>query len=128
MTADGNGLYTVRVNNALPDADYHVAVRSRAGAVGDYELRAAFRSAVTSPHEVASGLLTILNPQTTGTIEVTGSALIYFRLSSALTPVVGPSVVVKVYDANNNVRFQLLARAGDAVDGVACSGPVGTAW
>jgi hypothetical protein len=78
---------------------------------------------VTSPHEVASGLLTILNPQTTGTIEVTGSAQIYFRVTSALTPVVGPAVVVKVYDANNNVRFQLLARAGDAVDGVALLGP-----
>jgi hypothetical protein len=123
VTADGNGLYTVQVDNALPDANYDLAVRSRSGAVGDYELRATFRSVVTSPHEVASGLLTVLNPQTTGTIEVTGSAQIYFRLTSALTPVVGPSVTLQVYDANNQVRFQLLARAGDAVDGVALLGP-----
>jgi hypothetical protein len=31
--------------------------------------------------------------------------------------------MVTVYDANNQVRFQLLARAGDTVDGVALLGP-----
>jgi hypothetical protein len=123
VTGDGNGLFTVQVNNALPAVDYHLAVDSRTGTVGDYELNAGFRSAVTSPHPVASGLLTILNPQATGTLQVTGSAQIYFRLTSALTPIVGPSVTVTVYDANNQVRFSLLARAGDMVDGVALLGP-----
>ena len=123
VTGDGDGLYTVQVNNALPGADYHLTVQSRTEAVGDYELQAAFRSTVTSPHPVASGLLTLLNPQTTGTLQVTGSAQIYFRLASALTPIVGPSVTVTVYDANNQVRFRLLARAGDTVDGVALLGP-----
>jgi hypothetical protein len=123
VTGDGNGLYTVQVNNALPGVDYDLVVRSRTGTVGDYQLDAAFRSVVSSPHEVASGVLTVLNPQTTGTLEVTGSAQIYFRLASALTPVVGPSVTVTVYDANNQVRFQLLARAGETVDGVGLLGP-----
>jgi Matrixin len=123
VTADGNSLYTVVVSKALPNADYNLAVRSRSDAVGDYELRTAFRSVVTSPHEVTSGLLTILNPQTTGTLVVTGSAQIYFRLASALTPIIGPSVTVKVYDTSNRVRFQLLARAGDTEDGVALLGP-----
>jgi hypothetical protein len=123
VTADGNGLYTVQVDNAAANADYLLTVHSRTGAAGDYELRAAFRSVVTSPHEVASGLLTILNPSTTGTIQVIGSAELYFRLSAALTPVIGPSVVVQVYDANNVLKFQLLARAGDTVDGAALLGP-----
>jgi hypothetical protein len=123
VQADGNGLYTVVVSNAAADMDYHLAVQSRSGAAGDYELRAGFRSVVTSPHEVDSGLLTLLNPTKTGTLDVTGSAQIYFRLTSALTPVVGPSVVVTVYDAANQVRFQLLARAGETVDGVALLGP-----
>jgi hypothetical protein len=123
VIADGNGLYTVQVDIAAANADYLITVRSRTGAVGDYELRAGFRSVVTSPHEVDSGLLTILNPSTTGTIQVIGSAQLYFRLTSALTPVIGPSVMVRVYDANNVLRFQLLARAGDTVDGVALLGP-----
>jgi hypothetical protein len=123
LVADGNGLYTVVVSSATANADYHLAVESRAGVPGDYELRATFRSVVTSPHQVASGLLTLLNPKTTGSLQVTGSAQIYFRLSSALTPVIGPSVVVRVYDASNNLRFQLLAKAGETVDGVALLGP-----
>jgi Matrixin len=123
LAADGNGLYTVVVSNALPNADYHLAVESRTGTAGDYELGAGFRSVVTTPHEVDSGLLTLLNPIKTGTIDVTGSAQIYFRLTSALTPVVGPSVVVRVYDSMNCVRFQLLARAGEVADGVALLGP-----
>ena len=123
VTADGNGLYTVQLNDAVASADYHLTVSSRSGAVGDYELRASFRSVVTRQHEVASGLLTILNPQTHGTLEVIGSAQIYFRLTAALTPVIGPSITVKVYDADNRVRFQLLASAGDTVDGVALLGP-----
>jgi hypothetical protein len=123
VTADGRGLYTVQVGDAVAGADYHLTVSSRTGAVGDYELRAACRSGVTSPHEVASGLLTILNPQTQGTLEVIGSAQIYFRLTAALTPVLGPSISVTVYDANNQVRFRLLAGAGDTVDGVALLGP-----
>jgi hypothetical protein len=123
LVADGNGLYTVVVSNAAPNADYHLAVESRTGGAGDYELGAGFRSVVTAPHEVDSGLLTLLNPTKTGTIEVTGSAQIYFRLTSALTPVVGPSVVVRVYDSMNCVRFQLLARAGEVADGVALLGP-----
>jgi hypothetical protein len=32
-------------------------------------------------------------------------------------------VTLKVYDANNQVKFQLLARAGDQVDGTALLGP-----
>jgi hypothetical protein len=123
LIADGNGLYTVQVDNAAPNADYLLTVRSRTGAIGDYELRANLRSVVTSPHEVDSGLLTVLKPSTTGTIQVTGSAQLYFRLSALLTPGVGPSVAVRVYDANNVLRFQLLARAGDTVDGVALLGP-----
>jgi hypothetical protein len=54
---------------------------------------------------------------------VTGSAQIYFRLSSALTLIIGPSVTLRVYDANNQVKFQLVARAGDQVDGTALLGP-----
>lgn len=123
VTADGNGLYTVQVADALANADYHLHVRSRTGAVGAYELRATFRSVVTSSHEVSSGLLTVLNPIETGTLEVIGSAQIYFKLSALLTPLIGPSVVVRVYDANNQLRFQLLAQAGDTVDGVALLGP-----
>ena len=123
VTADGNGLYTVQVNDAVAGADYHLNVSSPSGSVGDYELRADFRSVVTGAHEVASGLLTLLNPQTHGSVEVIGSAQIYFRLTAALTPIVGPSVTVKVYDAANRVRFQLTARAGDTVDGVALLGP-----
>lgn len=123
VTADGNGLYTVQVQGAVAWANYHLHVTSRTGAVGDYELRADFRSVVTGSHEVASGLLTILDPQTHGSIEVIGSAQLYFRLTAAPTPVVGPSVTVKVYDASNRIRIQLVARAGDAVDGVALLGP-----
>ena len=123
VTADGNGLYTVIVEDAIASADYHLAVRSRTDAAGDYELRANFRSVTTSSHQVASGLLTILNPQTHGTLEVIGSAQIYFKLTAALTPIIGPSITVKVYDAANRVRFQLLAQAGDTVDGVALLGP-----
>ena len=123
VTADGNGLYTVRVNDAVAGADYHLAVTSRSGAVGDYELRADFRSVVTSSHQVESGLLTVLKPRTHGTVEVIGSAQLYFKLTAAPTPVVGPSVTVKVYDAQNRVRFRLLARAGDTVDGAALLGP-----
>lgn len=92
VTGDGDGLYTVEVTNALAGVDYDLVVQSRAGAVGDYELRTAFRSAVTKAPEVASGVLTLLNPQTTGTLQVIGSAEIYYRLSSALAPVIGPSV------------------------------------
>ena len=77
----------------------------------------------TTAHQVESGLLTIFNPKKTGTLEITGSAQIYFRLSAALTPIVGPSVMLKVYDSSNQVKFQLLARAGDTVDGVALLGP-----
>jgi hypothetical protein len=123
LVADGNGLYTVVVPGAAPTADYHIAVGSRTGAAGDYELRVGFRSVVTAPHEVDSGLLTLLNPTKTGTLDVTGCAQIYFRLSSALTPVVGPSVVLRVYDSANQVRFQIVARAGETVDGVALLGP-----
>jgi hypothetical protein len=123
LVADGNGLYTVVVANAATNVDYHIAVESRTGASGDYELRAGFRSVVTSPHEVDSGLLTLLNPTKTGRLDVTGSAQIYFRLTSALTPVVGPSIMVRVYDASNHIRFQVLARAGEVVDGVALLGP-----
>jgi hypothetical protein len=111
------------VSNAAAGVDYHISVRSRTGAAGDYELRADFRSVVTAPHEVDSGLLTLLNPTKTGTLDVTGSAQIYFRLTSALTPIVGPSVVVSIYDSANQLRFQLLARAGETVDGVALLGP-----
>jgi hypothetical protein len=123
LVADGNGLYTVVVSNAAAGVDYHISVRSRTGAAGDYELRADFRSVVTAPHEVDSGLLTLLNPTKTGTLDVTGSAQIYFRLTSALTPIVGPSVVVSIYDSANQLRFQLLARAGETVDGVGLLGP-----
>src|SRR5262245_5375211 len=123
VEADGNGLYTVQVDNALANADYLIAVRSRTGACGAYELRADFRSRVTSPHQVESGLLTLLNPQKTGTLEVIGSAQIYFRLSALQTLILGPSVTFTVYDANNQARFRLLARAGDQVDGVALLGP-----
>jgi Matrixin len=123
VEADGNGFYTVQVDNAVANADYLIAVRSRTGACGAYELRADFRSRVTSPHQVESGLLTLLNPQKTGTVEVIGSAQIYFRLSALQTLILGPSVTFTVYDANNQVRFRMLARAGDTVDGVALLGP-----
>jgi hypothetical protein len=124
LVADGNGLYTVVVTGATANADYHIAVESRTGAAGDYQMRASFRSQVTSAHEVASGaLIALLNPKDSGSIQVTGSAQLYFRLTSALTPILGPSVVVRVYDALNRVKFQLLARAGDTVDGVALLGP-----
>jgi len=123
VIADGNGLYTVLVDGAAANADYHVDVHSRTGAAGDYELRASFRSRVETAHQVESGLLTLFNPKKTGTLAITGSAQIYFRLSAALTPIVGPSVMLKVYDASNQVKFQLLARAGDQVDGVALLGP-----
>jgi len=123
VIADGNGLYTVVVENAATNVDYHIAVRSRTGATGDYELRTTFRSQVTSPHQVETGVLTLLDPVKTGRLDVTGSAQIFFRLSSALTLLVGPSVTLKVYDATNQVKFQLLARAGDQVDGTALLGP-----
>jgi Matrixin len=119
LISDGNGLYTVVADGAGANIDYNIAVRSRTGAAGDYEFRATFRSQVTSAHQVDSGLLTLLNPRKTGTLEVHGSAQIYFRLSAALTPVVGPSITLRVYDSLNQVKFQLLAKAGDRVDGVA---------
>ena len=124
LVADGNGLYTVVVTGATANADYHIAVESRTGVAGDYEMRATFRSQVTSPHVVESGaLVALLNPSDSGSIQVTGSAQIYFRLSSALTPILGPSVVLRVYDGYNRVKFHLLARAGETVDGVALLGP-----
>jgi hypothetical protein len=123
VTADGNGLYTVEVPNALPATDYDVIVQSRTGAVGDYELQANYRSTVTTPHTVDSGLLSILQPSVTDAMQVFGSAQIYFQLSAALTPVIGPSVTVKIYDSNNNLVFQLLARAGQTTSGVALLGP-----
>jgi hypothetical protein len=123
VTADGKGLYTVVVGGAAAWTDYHILVRSRTGAAADYELRAAFRSQVTAPHQVEAGLLTILDPKRTGTLKVIGSAQIYFRLTAALTPVIGPSVVLRVLDKDGRVCFQLLARAGDKVDGVALLGP-----
>lgn len=123
LIADGRGLYTVQVENVAANADYHIAVRSRTDSTGDYELRVSFRTQVSSAHEVASGLLSILNPKQVGRIDVTGSAQLYFQLSALLTPIIGPSVVLKVYDASNRVRFQLLAQAGDQVDGVALLGP-----
>jgi hypothetical protein len=123
VEADGNGLYTVQVDNAAAGVDYLIAVKSRTATAGAYELRADFRSRVTSPHQVQSGLLTILNPETAGTLEVIGSAQIYFRLSALQTLILGPSVTVTIYDANNQARFRLLARAGDSVDGVALLGP-----
>ncbi len=122
VTADGNGLYTVVATNVLPNVDCFVVVQSRTGLAGDYEMHAAFRSRVTSAHQVESGLLTFLNPKKVGTLEVIGSAEIYFQLTSALTPIIGPSVVLRVYDAANHLRFQLLAHAGDSVDGVALLG------
>jgi hypothetical protein len=123
VTSNGNGLYTVVVDNAAPSVDYHLQVRGQSGSAGAYELRAGFRSQVTAPHQVASGLLTILNPKMSGSITVTGSAQIYFRLTAALTPLIGPSMVLRVYDSANRVKFQLLAGAGDKVDGVALLGP-----
>jgi len=122
LIANGNGLYTVVVDGAGANIDFNVAVRSRTGAAGDYEFRATFRSQVTSAHQVDSGLLTLLNQRKTGTLEVHGSAQIYFRLSAALTPIVGPSITLRVYDSLNQVKFQLLAKAGDRVDGVALLG------
>jgi hypothetical protein len=123
VIADGNGLYAVEVPNAVPAIDYHVAVQSRTGAVGDYDFRAGYRSTVTTAHTVASGLLSLLRPSVTDTMQVFGSAQIQFQLSAALTPIIGPSVTVKVYDSNNHLVFQLLARAGDTTSGVALLGP-----
>jgi hypothetical protein len=131
VEADGNGLYTVQVDKAASGATYYIKVQAANGGTGAYELRAAFRSEVTSAYKVDSGLLTILNPSKTGTLEVTGSAQIYFQLTaglgsllgSLLGALTGPSVVVKIYDSANNLKFQILARAGDTVDGVALLGP-----
>jgi hypothetical protein len=123
VIADGNGLYTVLVDGAAANADYHIGVQSRTGTAGDYELQTSFRSRVATAHQIESGLLTLFNPKKTGTLQITGSAQIYFRLSALLTPIVGPSIMLKVYDSSNHVKFQLLARAGDTVDGIALLGP-----
>jgi Matrixin len=123
LIANGNGLYTVVVANATANADYQVAVSSQNGATGDYELRVGVRSQISSAHQVESGILTILNKKKTGSLEITGSAQIYFRLTAAFTPIIGPSITLRVYDSLNRVKFTLLAKAGDKVDGVALLGP-----
>ena len=102
VKADGNGIYVIQVAQAAARMDYHIRVRSRSNSTGDYELHFGFRSIVTNPHAVASGLLTFLNPKAKGTIEVTGSAQIYFRLSALLTPIIGPSIILRVFDSANH--------------------------
>jgi hypothetical protein len=123
VEANGNGLYTVQVDKAKAFADYNIKVKAANGGTGAYEFRAAFRAEVTSSYQVDSGLLTLLNPTKAGTLTVTGSAQIYFQLNATLLSLLGPSVVLKVYDSANRVRFQLLSRLGDSSDGVALLGP-----
>jgi len=123
VTADGNGLYTVQVDNASAGADYLIAVSSRTGQLGDYSMRTTFRSIVTKATTVESGLLTALKKEVSGVLEITGSAQIYFRLSSALSALLGPSVKLQVIDSSSRVRLQLLAQGGDTVEGVALLGP-----
>ena len=74
VTANGNGLYTVKVLNAAQFVDYYMVIRSQTGAAGDYDFAATFRPRTSTSHEVASGLLTLLDPTKTGTLSVTGSA------------------------------------------------------
>jgi hypothetical protein len=123
VEANGNGLYTVQVDKAAAGATYYLKVQAANGGTGAYELRAAFRAEVTTSYKVDSGLLTLLTPKKTGTLEVIGSAQIYFQLNATLLSLLGPSVVLKVYDSANRVKFQLLARLGDTDDGVALLGP-----
>ncbi len=118
LTADGNGLYTVVVSKAAPNADYYIAVDSRTNSAGTYDLKVNFRSEVSTVNKLDSGLLTILSPTATGQLDVTGSAQMYFRLAAAQTLILGPSITVRVRDSLNRIKFQMTARGGDTVDGV----------
>jgi hypothetical protein len=114
VTVDGNGLYTVVVANAAAEANYFVAVHSRTGAAGDYDLHAAFRSQATVSHLIESDPLSTANPSATGSLSVIGSVQMYFSLSAVSTS----SVTLNVYDSNNQLRFQITVPAGSQTDGV----------
>jgi hypothetical protein len=115
VTVDGNDLYTVVVDNAAADANYFVTVHSRTGAAGDYDLNAAFRTKATVSHQVESDPLTTEHPNQNGSLSVIGSVQMYFRLSALSTS----PVTLSVYDANNQLRFQLVAAAGSQASGTA---------
>lgn len=112
VVSNGSGLYTVVVASAAADADYYVNVQSQSTAIGDYELRAAFRTTATTAHKIESDSLTSEHPDQTGTLQVIGSIQMFFRLSA-----LSSSVTLHVLDAQNIERFTLSASAGETLDG-----------
>jgi hypothetical protein len=111
-----NGSFVLQVPNALPNADYYVAVRGESSgvrAVGSYFLGVDFSNKSVTLPTLTSGTLTQDASNAYGGLQVTQTQLFHFALSAGGTPGSGTAVRMVLYDQNGSVVASLTALSGD---------------
>lgn len=113
-----NGSYVIQVANALPNADYYVAIRAERTfgphAIGNYFLGINFGTKAVSLQTFASGTVSQAAPNDFRTLQVTQSQLFHLVLSvnSGQVPV-ATAVKMTIYNQAGNAVSTMTVRNGE---------------
>ena len=118
ILANGNGTYTVQIDNASLGQTYYLAMSGQNGGAGAFEVSADFNTQAIALQQLTAGTLTANSSVNFTSLTVNHSQVIYFALSAGLTPDGSEAGVrLGIFDANGDVVTSLFAKAGQTVTG-----------
>ncbi|MBS0264278.1 MAG: matrixin family metalloprotease [Planctomycetes bacterium] len=117
IVANGQGTYAIQVSGVVSGRQYFVRVTSSdpagAFATGGYALHVQFGAPALTPVAIGSGVISTANPVQYLQLDVGETELTQFNLSSGFSAGISGGVVqLSIYDANNNLVYELLETAG----------------